>query len=383
MNFEFATATRIIFGDGRRHELQAIVPKLGRRALVVQGQDKDRRLEWLRNLLAECRIDYSTVHVPSEPDISLVEAGAREARQRNCEFVIGVGGGSSIDAGKAIAALATNTLPTLDYLEVIGHGKPLTKASLPFIAIPTTAGTGAEVTRNAVLSSKEHQLKVSMRSPYMLPAIALVDPELTYGLPPEITAYTGLDALTQLIEPFLCVKANPLTDALCREALPRVARNLPLAFRDGTHSHARREMALGSLLGGMALANAGLGAVHGFAAPIGGMFQAPHGAICAALLPGAMSVNLRAVQQRKPDRIRRFDELAQLLTGSPTARAADAMNWVEDLSRGLMISGLARYGVTGSSIESLSEKAKAASSMKANPVELTREELHEILQRAL
>src|SRR5207245_11298164 len=210
----------------------------------------------------------------------------------------------------------------LDYLEVIGQGRALENASTPFIAMPTTAGTGSEVTRNAVLASPRHRVKVSLRSPFLLPKIALVDPELTYDLPPSITASTGLDALTQLIEPYVSSRANPMTDAVCVDGLRRVARSLRVAFEAGRNAAAAREdMAVASLFGGLALANAGLGAVHGFAGPIGGMFPAPHGAVCAALLPDTMEVNLRALRRRAPESetLRRFDEIARILTGRPEA----------------------------------------------------------------
>lgn len=384
MNFEFATATRIIFGEGKREELRGMVPKLGRRVLVVQGRDKGGRLDWLRKILADCRMDYSTMQAAGEPSIELVEAGAREARERGCEMLIGVGGGSAIDAGKAIAALATNTAPAMEYLEVIGKGKPLSQAPLPFIAVPTTAGTGAEVTRNAVLFSAEHRVKVSLRSPRMLPAVALVDPELTYDLPPDLTVSTGLDALTQLIEPFVCTRANPMTDALCRQALPLVMRALPVAFQNGGNKEARREMALGSLFGGLALANAGLGAVHGFAAPIGGMFDAAHGAVCAALLPAVMQVNLRAVASRgSHSTIERFNELGRLLTGNADADGSAAVRTVEKLTSELQVARLGAFGIGAEHFDLLCERAASASSMKANPVELTRNEQREILERSL
>ena len=216
----------------------------------------------------------------------------------------------------------------LDYVEIIGRGQALTKPSAPFIAIPTTAGTGSEVTRNAVLASPEHRVKVSLRSPLMLARVALVDPELTYDLPPALTASTGLDALTQLIEPFVCLRANPMTDGLCVEGMRRAARSLRVAFTDGQNKSAREDMAVASLFGGLALANAGLGAVHGFAGPIGGMFPAPHGAVCAALLPHVMTANIRALRQRAPgsEALRRYDKVARLLTGSTQQRRMTAWN---------------------------------------------------------
>ncbi|MEP0843728.1 MAG: iron-containing alcohol dehydrogenase, partial [Phycisphaerae bacterium] len=264
--------------------------------LIVTGRSPDRatRLVELLRPNAECAL----VSIDGEPTVRMIEEGVKRARAGGRGLVIGIGGGSAIDAAKAIAAMAANEGELLDYLEVIGKGRALSRPPLPCVAIPTTAGTGAEVTRNAVLGSPAHRVKVSLRHPLMLPKLAVVDPDLTDGLPPSLTAFTGLDALTQLIEPFVSVKATPLTDALCREGIERAARALPRVYRDGGDAAAREEMCLASLLGGLALANAGLGAVHGLAGPIGGMFPAPHGAVCAALLPHATAINIRALRER-------------------------------------------------------------------------------------
>jgi len=272
-----------------------------------------------------------------------------------------------------------------EYLEVIGRGRALTKPSAPFVAIPTTAGTGSEVTRNAVLASPEHKLKVSLRSPLMLPKVAIVDPELTYDLPPALTASTGLDALTQLIEPYTSCRANPMTDALCVEGIGRAARSLRAAFTDGRNGEAREDMCVASLFGGLALTNAGLGAVHGLAAPIGGMFPAPHGAVCAALLPHVMAKNLRALRSRAPgsDTLRRYDEVARLVTGGASAEADNGVRWVAGLVHELHIPRLGTHGVSEQHIEELVEKAAKASSMKANPITLTNEELAEILRATI
>src|SRR5207247_3681173 len=283
MRFEFATATRIIFGAGALRGVGLVAKEFGDRALVVTGKGVDRARPLLA-LLEASGISSASFSISGEPIIDLVVRGARFARAEKCGLVIGFGGGSAIDAAKAIAALLTNEGDVFDYLEVIGGGKPLARGSAPFMAIPTTAGTGAEVTRNAVLASPGHRLKVSLRSPLLLAKVALVDPELTYDLPPELTATTGLDALTQLIEPYVSCRANPLTDAICVEGIRRAARSLRRAFDNGADKSARLDMAIAGLFGGLALANAGLGAVHGFAASIGGMFSAPHGAVCAALL---------------------------------------------------------------------------------------------------
>jgi alcohol dehydrogenase class IV len=290
-----------------------------------------------------------------------------------------------IDAGKAIAALASNAGDVLDYLEVVGKGQALTKPPFPMIAVPTTAGTGSEVTRNAVLGSAEHGVKASMRSPMMLPRVAIVDPQLTLGLPPAITASTGMDALTQLIEPYVCTKANPLTDAYCLDGLRAVKRSLPRAFANGADSAARAGMSYASLLGGLALANAGLGVVHGFAAPIGGMFDAPHGAICAAILPHGMAANIRALCAHDPESeaLARYREIARVLTDDREATPEDGLLWVAQLVESLRIPRLAAYGIRDSHVADIAEKAARASSMKANPVVLTQGELIWILEQSI
>ena len=320
----------------------------------------------------------------NRPPISPARAHGWHAKS-GCDLVIGLGGGSAIDAAKAIAALAANGGDPLDYLEVVGRGQSLAQPSLPCIAIPTTAGTGAEVTRNAVLASPEHGIKASLRSPTMLPRLALVDPELTHSLPPAVTASTGLDVLTQLIEPFTSSKANPLTDALCREGMMRAARSLRTAYENGRDATAREDMALASLFGGLALANAGLGVVHGFAGPVGGTFHAPHGAVCAAFLPHVMAVNARALRARQPGgaALARYDEIARILTGQDGALAEDGIAWVKSLAAALNVPSLAAYGVTTADFPALVEKTAVASSTKANPIVLTPEELHEILALAL
>ena len=281
--------------------------------------------------------------------------------------------------------MLTNGGALRDYLEIIGRGQALTQPPAPFIAIPTTAGTGAEVTRNAVLAAPEHRLKVSLRSPLMLARLAVVDPELTYDLPPALTASTGLDALTQLIEPYVCLRANPMTDSLCVEGIRHAARSLRAAFRNGHDIQAREDMAIASLHGGLALANAALGAVHGFAGPIGGMFPAPHGAVCAALLPHVMAANIGALREREPQNsaLRRYDEIARLLTGDSGATADAGVAWVRELVADLQIPSLRAYGIGEAHVAELVEKARTASSMKPNPIVLTPAELAVALRSAV
>ena len=384
LKFEFATAARIIFGAGSLRGVGPLAKELGQAALVVTGRTP-RRAEPLLALLREQGLRGTTFSVPGEPDVETVRQGVALARREKCDLVISFGGGSALDAGKAIAAMLTNKGELRDYLEVIGLGKALTTVSAPFVAIPTTAGTGSEATRNAVLASPQHRVKVSLRGPSLLPRIALVDPELTYDLPPSVTASTGLDALTQLIEPYVCARPNPITDSLCLEGMRRAARSLRAAFQDGRDTTAREDMAVASLFGGLALANAGLGAVHGFAGPVGGMFTAPHGAICAALLPHVMEMNLRALRQRQPESeaLPRYQEVARVLTGRAEAMAEAGVEWVRELVKDLRIPRLNTYGIKQEHLAELVEKSAKASSMKANPIVLTREELAEILERAL
>lgn len=384
MLFEFATAGRILFGAGTINQAPAAIRSLGERPLVVTGRDP-ARAQRLFELLAKNGGPLITTSISGEPTIDEITRATTHARESACDCVVGFGGGSVIDAAKAIAALLANESPLFDYLEVIGRAQPLAKPAAPCIAIPTTAGTGAEVTRNAVLASPEHRVKVSLRSPHMLPKVAIIDPELTHGLPPELTASTGLDALTQLIEPYVSPRANPMTDSLCLEGIRRAARSLRRAVENGHDFSAREDMSLASLFGGLALANAGLGAVHGFAGPIGGMFPAPHGAICAALLPHVIAANLIALRARAPtsNALTRYDEIARLVTERSQANANDLVTWTRDLVNGMPIRSLSAYGITPEDFPAIVVAAERASSMKANPLPLTYDELTRTLQAAL
>jgi alcohol dehydrogenase class IV len=381
--FEFATPARIIFGAGALQQIGSLAVRFGRRALVVTGSSPVRAAPLL-SLLSEHKIATKVFSVSGEPSIEVARQGTQIARDAAVEMIIAFGGGSVLDAGKAIAALLTNPGDPLDYLEVIGRGQPVAQQSAPFIAIPTTAGTGSEVTSNAVLSSEAHRVKVSLRSPLMLARIALIDPALTHSSSPAVTAQSGLDALTQVIEPFVSNKANPMTDALCRDGIHRVARSLRLAFEQPDHAAAREDMALTSLYGGIALSNAKLGAVHGFAGPFGGMFEAPHGAICARLLPFVIEANIRALRERAPnsDALRRYSEVARMLTGHADAHAEDAADWAHDVTTALDIAPLGRYGITPADYTTVIEKAAVASSMQGNPIKLTPDEMRQILTAA-
>lgn len=382
--FEFATATRILFGEGKRKELAPAVAAFGKRCLIVTGANSGRAA-FLAEGLKSRGVGCHFFTVAAEPSIHRVEEGRLMAAEFQAEAIVSIGGGSAIDCGKAIAILATNGGELLDYLEVIGRAKAFEKPPLPFAAVPTTAGTGTEVTRNAVLSSPEHRVKVSLRSPLMLPRLAVIDPELTYGLPPELTASTGMDALTQLIEPFLSIRANPMTDAICREGLAKVTQALHRVVQNpGDHS-ARKVMSLCSFFGGLALANAGLGAVHGFAAAIGGMFAASHGAVCAALLLPVLEANHAALTEREPRNpvLQRFDELGRLFGEDGNFTFHHATEVLRSLSGASRIPGLSQWGISARDIPEICAKAKAASSMKANPIILTEGELAKVLDGSI
>jgi alcohol dehydrogenase class IV len=382
VRFEFATASRVVFGPGTVAETAQAAQALGRRALVPVNSI-DRAADLL-DRLHKVGVDAFPYLVDDEPTIESVAKSVELAHQAGCDLVIAMGGGSVLDTGKAAAALLTNPGDLMDYLEVIGKGKPLERPGLPVIAIPTTAGTGSEVTRNAVITSLEHRLKVSLRSAGMLPRLAIVDPQLTYSLPPAATASTGLDALTQLIEPFVSNSANPLVDAVCREGINRVRRSLQKAVEDGEDASAREDLALASLFSGLALANARLGAVHGLATPIGAICHAPHGAVCARLLPLVMETNLHALQKRQPNSqaLERYNEIGRILTGKATAMAAEGIDWLWELAQTVGIQPLSKYGLNSPDYPEIARQAQKASSMKGNPVGLTNNELIRILEKA-
>lgn len=360
--FEFATAQRIIFGRGTVRELPALAAEFGQRLLLVTGS---RPQQW------ETRLpQVGCKSISGEPTVADIQSGVELAKQRNADVIVAIGGGSVVDAGKAIAAMSTQPGALMRYIEVIGEGRPLEAAPLPFIAVPTTAGTGAEATRNAVIASEEHRVKASLRHVTMLPRIALIDPELAVNVPPNVTAASGMDALTQCLEAFVCSRAQPMTDALCLDGIQRAIHSLERAFQNGHNLDAREDMALCALNSGIALANAGLGAVHGFAAPIGGMFHAPHGAVCAALLAPVWEANAKRVSNRA-----KFDQVDRLLGG-------DAVAWLHAITSRLDIPKLSAWGIQETDLDEIARKAAAASSMKANPVSLTHEDLVEILRMA-
>lgn len=374
----------IRFGAGRAPEAAelAAAAAAGAPVLLVTGSS-DRHAGRLRERLERAGAPVRTVRAVGEPTLEAVREavavarGTGDRRDRPCAgAVLAVGGGSVLDTAKAVAGLVHNNDP-LEHLEVVGRGLPLTGPVLPWIAVPTTAGTGSEVTRNAVLTVG--RVKVSLRSPAMLAATALVDPDLLAGLPREPLVNGGLDALVQLVEPLVSCRANPVTDALARQGLAASLRSLPRAAAEGTGDpQVRADLALASLLGGVCLANAGLGAVHGLAGVAGGMLGAPHGALCAAFLPSVLRADLAALR-RAPDPAAqaRLDALGPLVTGDPQAGADRAVAALGELVAGLGVTRLADLGLAESDVPELVTGALAASSTKGNPLPLTAQELTE------
>lgn len=390
--FEFTSVPRVVFGRGSFARIGELTAELGRRAMVVcfgglPGEcDATSRLA---GYLDAAGIPASYWRQQGEPTVDDVAAALAVARQGDCDCVIGLGGGSAIDAAKAVAGLLANGGDPLDYMEVIGQGLPLAKPATPWIAVPTTAGTGAEVTRNAVLSCPEKNFKASLRSPGLLASVALVDPELGVAVSPKVTASSGMDALCQLIESYTSNKAQPMTDGLALQGIALASHALPLAFADGGDLEAREAMAMASMISGMTLANAGLGAVHGFAAPLGANLPIPHGTVCAALLPHVIKANIRALQAESTGHpwLDRYARIGRILADAPeldrSASLAAAGDKTLALARTLSIPPLADFGLELSLVPKLVELARKASSMRYNPIVLSAEDLVEILNSAM
>ena len=378
--FEFATAGRVLVGAGRSADLPALLAAGGTRALVCTGASPDRHAE----LLAGLGMPAAAFPVTGEPTLDLVRTAVAAARDHDADVVAAIGGGSVIDTGKAAAMLLGNGGDPLDYVEVMGAGRAITRPSVPFIAVPTTAGTGAEVTANAVLASPANRVKASLRSRTMIPWAALVDPLFTVSCPRSVTAASGMDALTQCLEPFVSPMANPLTDAVAREGIRRAAAGLWRAYADGSDLSARADMSVASLVGGMALANAKLGAVHGLAGVIGGAVAVPHGVACAALLAPVIEANVAALRAGPPGHpaLARYAEVAALLTGDPGAAIEDGVAWVRQTLAALAIPGLTAFGLAPEKAGDIAAQALQSSSMRGNPVALSQDDLRTILARA-
>lgn len=387
MKFEFHQVGRIIVERGGARRIGELASALGAKALLVHNADAvvDTVQQNLRSSGIACHLYRQR----GEPSVTSVQEAIEQGRGCGADLVIGLGGGSAIDCAKAAAAILANGGEPLDYMEVVGRGQKITKAPLPWIAVPTTAGTGAEATRNAVVSYPEKQFKASIRSDLMLPRIALLDVELAVSVSAEVTAAAGADALCQLIESYTSSGANPLSDALALEGMMRAAKSLKRAYDVPDDLDAREDLALAALMSGITLTNAGLGAVHGFAAPMGGSYSVPHGVVCAALLPHVMRANVKALRERDPQSptLSRYAIIGPAMTGGAYGDVESAINagieFVAGLSKTLHIPPLRNYGVKTEGVPSMVALAKKASSMRYNPIELSEAELGKILEAAI
>ena len=380
MSFSFLTATEILFGRGQAEAAAARITAMGRQIFLVHGRDAARS-QWLVQALRDEGCGVQTYAVTHEPDIDVVQRGTEAAK--DAQVIVAIGGGAVVDAAKAIAALVPATRPMMDHLEVVGRGLPLDHLPLPFVAIPTTSGTGAEVTRNAVIYVPEHRRKVSLRDTRMLPRLAIIDPALTDSCPRAVTLASGLDAITQVIEPYICTKANPLSDALCRDAIPRGLAALRVLMQREDPS-ARDEMSWVSLCGGLALANSGLGAVHGLAGPLGGLTGAAHGAICGTLLPAVLVYNRAKVKDAQL--AARMDQVGAWIGAAfsvPDASIDEAAGMLAGWSRDCGLAGLSALGIDREAQLLAAKAAATSSSMKANPAQLTETDLMQIMDASV
>lgn len=391
ISFDFFTAPEIYFGNGRINELPEHCLKFGKKVLLVKGGnslEESGQLPTILRFMDKKGLSVRLLSVTSEPETNLINSMAEEARSFGPRVVVAIGGGSVIDAAKAVSGLVTNGGSIMEYLEGVGTGRMIEKPAIPFIAVPTTSGTGTEVTKNAVISSRAMKFKKSIRHQFLIPRIAIVDPVLTLSQPPSVTAACGMDALTQLIEPYLSIKSNPFIDAICLKGVGLVARSLQTAYNNGDDLQSRENMCLASLMGGIALANAGLGVVHGIASPLGAFFPLSHGVACASVLPAAFEVNANAVA-RSGDRsaiYSKFAVIARVLTGvdqkDDKADIANGVKWLYDLKKQLNIPSLSQIGIGESELPFIVSESRG-SSMKTNPVVLSDEEIGQILRMSL
>ncbi len=378
--FQFMTATRIIFGEGALEGSLSVINQFGYSVLLVTGKDRQRATPILNYLQAQ-NMRYQHVVINGEPNITMVEETAVVGRKFNPDMVIAIGGGSVLDMGKALAAIIPNQGSVYDYVEVVGRNVPLKSKPLSFIAIPTTASTGSEVTRNAVLKSGQDKVKVSLRSPDMLADVAIVDPTLTYGTDQYTSGRGAMDAFTHLMEAYVCGEPNPLTDMVCEEGLRRLSRSVITGCKYNNYD-ARADLSFAALLGGMAITNAKLGAAHGLASALGGKLDAPHSVITARLAPHVMHENINAAKHAgRTDVIMRYRKLAQLVTGRTNANEHDGVLWVKMVLDKLELPSLDKFGVCQTSFEQVANDALKSVAIKGNPLPLNQSRLVYILQQ--
>lgn len=391
--FTIAALPAIVFGDGTRRRLPELAAQFGSKVLLVTGATSFvQSPAWpeLLDGLAARHLHQAHMTVSGEPSPALVDGAAAQFRGAGIDVVIGIGGGSVLDAAKAIAGLLRVDNSVMDYLEGVGPELPYQGPSVPFIAVPTTAGTGSEATKNAVLSEHgEHSFKKSFRHDQLVARYAVIDPELLATCPPALIAADGMDALTQLLESYVSLKANPFTDALALSGIAAVRDSL-LAWHAGAGDVAahRRNMAYAALLSGITLAQVGLGSVHGLASPLGAFFPMPHGVVCGTLVAACSETNIRALRQRAPHSpaLAKYAELGRLLTQSPRlddeAACAALLELLAAWTQRLQLPRLSRYGMTAADIPRVVANCRG-SSMKTNPLVLDDAEVAAILEARL
>ncbi|RJX64840.1 iron-containing alcohol dehydrogenase [Vibrio sinensis] len=378
--FQFMTSTRIIFGEGALQSSLSVMNQFGYSVLLVTGQNMQRSSPII-NYLQQHNMRYQHIAISGEPNITMIEESALGGRKFQPDMVVAMGGGSVIDMGKALAAIIPNQGDVYDYVEVVGRNVPLKTKPLPFIAIPTTASTGSEVTRNAVLRSGQDQVKVSLRSPDMLADVAIVDPTLTYGTDRYTSGRGAMDAFTHLMEAYVCGEPNPITDMICEEGLRRLSRSVISGCLEDDFD-ARSDLSFAAMLGGMAITNAKLGAAHGLAAALGGKLDAPHSVITARLAPHVMMENIRVAKEAdREDVLNRYTQIAKILTGRSNAHRNDGVLWVNMMLEKLALPNLSDFGVCMTSFDLVAEDAMKSVAIKGNPLPLTKERLMYVLEQ--
>jgi len=387
--FSIARLPRIEFGSGAFSRTAELTGQFGRRALIVTGASSfpdSGRWHQLLQQFSTLGISYEHVSIAGEPSPEMVDDAVNEYAAANIEVVVGIGGGSAMDAAKAIAGLLRVKQSVMDFLEGVGPEMPYKGPAVPLIAVPTTAGTGSEATKNSVLSRQgDAGFKKSFRDDRLVAEIAIVDPELLSTCPGDVIAANGMDALTQLIESYVSIKANVFTDALGISGLRAARDGLVRLYRsEGADAQARERMAYASLISGINLAQTGLGSVHGLASPLGAFYPVPHGVVCGTLIAAATEMNINAMLEREPDNaaINRYARVSEVLSQRRFKSTSDALDKLVELLQqwtyDLQLEKLSRYGLESSALDHVVEHSRG-SSMKTNPIVLTNEEIKAIL----
>jgi len=394
--FEFSIARlpRITFGPGVFNQLPTIISSYGTQALLVTGAHSYHNLPGWSSLIEQFNLDdihWEQCKVAQEPSPDLIDNIVREMSDRHFDVVVGIGGGSALDAAKAIAGLLKIKRSVMDYLEGVGPELPYNGPAVPFIAVPTTAGTGSEATKNAVLSVQgANGFKKSFRHDKLVAEFAIVDPELLTGCPSSVIAANGMDALTQLLESYVSLKSNALTDALAVSGLQAVRNALIPLYRKNnlinpeTAKPYREKMAYAAMLSGITLAQVGLGSVHGLASPLGAFYPIPHGTVCGTLVASATQINIASMQEREPDNraLEKYAQAAEILCQKTfrnlESAHAELVQLLSDWTEDLELPRLSRYGVQEADLDKIVANSRG-SSMKTNPVVLTDQEIRQLL----